>query len=244
MKLITAQSGTRMADNLWYAAAQTFALIVTAADWNVRGYLSNVTLWPVRRLLWKIMWLLWKTKHSDLKIKIQGLQKACKALGLEKGKQLAHRPTTSSESNAPDLDRISEKAEEVDVTLSSLTETDFAGHFRPVELDYDSFRRFYRRLGSDLLFTLALGVWLSYAEFDHTPFYQPLFYFRSGALMWMPRHSSVPFSHFLQVFLANLGFLSVSTTGWCEFCPSPPVKLYRASWVQPFLLNVVFLKLV
>ena len=58
---------------------------------------------------------------------------------------MAHLPATSSESNAPDLDCVSEKAEEVDLALSSLAETDFASHFRLGELDYDNFPQFYRR---------------------------------------------------------------------------------------------------
>ncbi|CAI9298402.1 unnamed protein product [Lactuca saligna] len=39
------------------------------------------------------------------------------------------------------------RIEEVDIAISSLAETDFAGHFRLGELDYDNFHQFCRRLG-------------------------------------------------------------------------------------------------
>ncbi|CAI9273927.1 unnamed protein product [Lactuca saligna] len=38
-------------------------------------------------------------------------------------------------------------AKDVDVVLSSLAETNFAGHFRLGELDYDNFRQLCRRPG-------------------------------------------------------------------------------------------------
>ena len=60
---------------------------------------------------------------------------------------MARRPKTYNESNAPDLNRVSEKAEQVGVALSFLVEMDFAGHFRLGELDYDSVRQFCRRPG-------------------------------------------------------------------------------------------------
>ena len=47
-------------------------------------------------------------------------------LDWKKGKQLTRSLATSSESNAPDLDRVSEKAEEVDVDLSSIAKTNHA----------------------------------------------------------------------------------------------------------------------
>ncbi|CAI9292801.1 unnamed protein product [Lactuca saligna] len=78
---------------------------------------------------------------------IQGMQKACEDLELEKGKQLAYRPTTSSDSDAPDPGFVSRRAKEVDISFSSLAETDFVGHFHLGELNYDSFCQFYRRPG-------------------------------------------------------------------------------------------------
>ena len=71
---------------------------------------------------------------------IQGVQKVCEALGLEKRKQLAHRPTTSSDSNTPNPGCVLRRAEEVDISLSSLAKMDFACHFHLGELDYDIFR--------------------------------------------------------------------------------------------------------
>ncbi|CAI9291375.1 unnamed protein product [Lactuca saligna] len=78
---------------------------------------------------------------------IQGVQKACEAFKLEKGKQLAGCSTTFGEPESPNLDHVLRGAEEVDITLSSIAETDFAGHFHLGELEYDSFRQFCRRLG-------------------------------------------------------------------------------------------------
>ncbi|KAL7598536.1 hypothetical protein Lser_V15G27182 [Lactuca serriola] len=78
---------------------------------------------------------------------IQGLRKVCEALGFEKGKQLGGCSTISGESEASDPGRAERRAVEVDIALTSLAETDFAGLFRLGELDYDSFRRFCRRSG-------------------------------------------------------------------------------------------------
>ncbi|CAI9260281.1 unnamed protein product [Lactuca saligna] len=146
IKFLAAQSEACMAGNLRYAAAQTSALMVAAADQGVlaRGLarcqcqLAHARVDGVAAL-GNLQWVLENgmvrvinkvIASEEFSSGIQGLQKACEALGLENGKQLACRPTTSSESNAPDLDHVSGKVEAVDVALSSLSETDFAGHFR------------------------------------------------------------------------------------------------------------------
>lgn len=69
----------------------------------------------------------------------------CKAMGIEKGKQLVGRSTIFSEPEAPDPVLVARRIEEVDISISSLAETDFVGHFCLGELDYDSFHQFCHR---------------------------------------------------------------------------------------------------
>lgn len=51
---------------------------------------------------------------------IEGVQKACEALGLEKWKWLASRSTISSEPEAPNPSRVSKRDEEVDISFRPL----------------------------------------------------------------------------------------------------------------------------
>ncbi|CAI9281101.1 unnamed protein product [Lactuca saligna] len=137
MKLLAAQSDARMDDNLQYTAAQTSALMAERRRLSYQYYIVACE----------------KAALEDhvvtLEDQVEQLenQKVCEALRLEKGKQLAPRPATSSESNAMDPERVSEKVKEVDISLSSLVEMDFSVRFHLVELDYDSFCQFYRRPG-------------------------------------------------------------------------------------------------
>lgn len=70
---------------------------------------------------------------------IQGIHRACEALGFEKGKQQIGCSTISSEYEAPDPGRVARRAKDVDIAVMYLAETDFVGLLLLGELDYDSF---------------------------------------------------------------------------------------------------------
>lgn len=71
--------------------------------------------------------------------------------------------------------------------------------------------------GICLVFALAPGVWLSYAEFDHTHFARPPLYFGVSALQWLPHFDCVCMSHMWRVPLDGLEFPPVFASGaQCE----------------------------
>ncbi|CAI9292282.1 unnamed protein product [Lactuca saligna] len=139
MSLLAGQARSRMANGLLYATTQTYTLMVATTAGVCHVGANKRQLKGVVRIINKVI------ERAEFESGIQGVCQACKALGFEKRKQLGGCSTSIGESEFPDPGRVARRAEEVDATLSSLAEIDFAGLFRLGELDYDDLCQFFHR---------------------------------------------------------------------------------------------------
>ncbi|CAI9301947.1 unnamed protein product [Lactuca saligna] len=167
MNSLAVQSSARMVGDLCYAATHTYALMVVAVDrvlhagMNQRRLKHNcivacdkaaledqVATLGDRSKQIEDQWMLEKgvVRVIDKVIEsiefangIRGVCEAYEALGFEKGKRMGGHSASVREPKVPDPSRVARRIEKVDVTLSSLAETDFAGLFHLGEMDYDDF---------------------------------------------------------------------------------------------------------
>ncbi|CAI9294431.1 unnamed protein product [Lactuca saligna] len=132
ISFLVGQPSAHMADDLSYAAAQTFALMVAATD-QVR--LASASQGKLKVLQGALA----NTKEEDV-------CEACEAIGFEKVRQLDGCTTSSGKSEVPGPGQVVIRAKEVNTALTSIAEMDFVGLFRLGELDYDGFCHFCGKL--------------------------------------------------------------------------------------------------
>ncbi|CAI9283924.1 unnamed protein product [Lactuca saligna] len=133
MSSLAGQSSARMAGGHCYTAAQTSALMVAPSN-QVRC--ASAKQGQLKMLHGALAGIKEEVHVSEVD------RQSGEALGFEKGKQLGGFSTSFGEPEVPNPSRVARRAEEVDVALSSLAETNFAGLFCLGKLDHDNFHQF------------------------------------------------------------------------------------------------------